>query len=436
MSNGSKKIYKRLVDFFSSLKLAILLLILLAAVSVLGTLVPQEQDPAMYVERYGPDTYGYLRAAGLIDLYHSWGFRLLMSLITVNLLVCTLRRFRGVLGRTCGPEAEKMPESIARMKLNNELPSPGSVSILERALTDKGYTLLKRGRFIYGTKGRIGAWGDMVTHFSILMVILGAIVGSLGFISTVNVYVGGSTDVAYNWTTGRDEPLGFTLYVDNFSRKFYSSAMKVSVREWSTGRNVGVFDVRDGGAFRIPGTAITVSPDMVDTVRREVLLNLYVEGTPIGRFDTGDPAGSRDLIPGINYMFSLESFDMPAVKSILSTIRIVRDGRMVKQGVIGVNSPLRFEGLTVYQTSYGETEDGRGYTGYQIVKDPGVPLVWAGFVFIMVGLFISFYFYHRQVWIYVGDKSISLGGTTNKNWEGFMREYGGLIKSFMREVEP
>lgn len=436
MSAEKKSLYDRLVKLFSSMKLAVVLLIVLAAVSVIGTLIPQEQDPLVYIHRYGPDNYGYLKAAGLIDLYHSWVFRLLMGLVTVNLLVCTLRRFKGIYRRTFAPDTEKTPESIATMRLNNELPSPENAALLVQAVADRGYRVTRRGRFVYGAKGGLGAWGDMVTHFSILLVILGAIVGSLGFVSTVNVYVGGFTDTAFNWTDGTDEPLGFSLYVDNISTKYYPATMKISVREWKTGRDVGTFDVKDGGAFAIPGTGITVSPEMVDTARREVVLDLYLDGNPAGEYDTGDPAGSRAALQGLRYMFFLESFDIPVIKSVLSTVRVVKDGRIIKQGVVGVNSPLRFGGLSIYHTSSGVTDDGKEFCGFQIVRDPGIPLVWAGFVLIMVGLSISFYYYHRQVWVYVGEGSIYIGGTTNKDWEGFMREYSGLVKGFMREVEP
>ena len=38
----------------------------------------------------------------------------------------------------------------------------------------------------------------------------------------------------------------------------------------------------------------------------------------------------------------------------------------------------------------------------------------------LAGLFLSFYFYHRQVWIYIEDDRVIIGGTTNKDPVGFM----------------
>ena len=98
--------------------------------------------------------------------------------------------------------------------------------------------------------------------------------------------------------------------------------------------------------------------------------------------------------------------------------------------------PMEQVQLAELRAGLGKDPQGRYYSGFQIVRDPGVPLVWTGFVLLLAGLFLSFYFYHRQVWVYVEDDKIVVGGTTNKDWRGFMREYGGVVKSFVQEVEP
>lgn len=436
MTPGKKSTKNRLVELFSSLRLAIALLIVLALVSIFGTFIPQEQDPAVYAQRYGADYYSLFKNLGLIDLYHSWGFRLLMGLITLNLLVCTLRRFKGVYRRTVAPDTEKSAESIGLLKINNVLPAPSHVPVLERALGDKGYRVVKRGRFIYGGKGVIGIWGDMVTHLSILLVIAGALVGSAGFVSTVNVYVGGYTDVAYNWSTGRDEPLGFRLNVENFNLKYYPVETTLSVRRISTGEKLGVLNTREGGVVDIPGTNLSASPTSVDMARREALLKLYDNGRLIGLYDTGLKSGGPAAPPAFDYALFLDAAGPRELMSVAGTVSLARDGTPVKKGLVAVNNPLRFEGISIYQTSFGKDPEGREYTGFQIVRDPGLPLVWSGFALLLVGLFLSFYYSFRQVWVYAGDDRIFIGGTTNKNWGAFMTEYGGLIKSFMQEIEP
>jgi cytochrome c biogenesis protein len=435
MAYSIRNITDWIIGAFSSLKLAVTLLIMLALVSILGTLMPQERDPSVYIGRFGPDGYSWLKNLGLIDLYHSWGFRFLMGLVTLNLLVCTLRRLKGIYRRTLSPVTEKSAGEIGRLKLHTELPSPENAPVIERALADKGFKVVKRGRFIYGGKGIMGIWGDMITHLSILLIITGALLGSTGFVSTVNVYVNGWTDVAYNWSTGKDEPLGFRLGVNNFLIKYYPVRMKLTVWRISTGNKVAGVEAVEGASTPVPATGLSVTPVKVDINRNEAVLKIYQDNRLYGVYDTGLPTGGPAAPVGMDYLFQLDSYSSPKPMSISSTVDISRGGTDLMRGVVAVNQPLKFEGLSIYQTSHGSDPEGKAYTGYQIVRDPGLPLVWAGFVLLLAGLSISFYFSHRQVWAYVGEQSVTIGGSTTKDWGGFMTEYGGVIKTYMQEVK-
>ena len=55
-NRNSKGIFSQVIDFFASVKLAIAILIALAATSVIGTVLPQGEPLEMVVRRYGPTT--------------------------------------------------------------------------------------------------------------------------------------------------------------------------------------------------------------------------------------------------------------------------------------------------------------------------------------------------------------------------------------------
>jgi len=61
----------------------------------------------------------------------------------------------------------------------------------------------------------------------------------------------------------------------------------------------------------------------------------------------------------------------------------------------------------------------RHYTGLQVNKDPGVDLVYVGFILMILGCYVTFFTSHQQVCIQVGrpdDRSrIAVSGTANKN---------------------
>jgi len=426
----------RLLGLFSSLRLAVVLLIALASVSVLGTFIPQEQMPQLYIQRYGENTFNYLKLLGIIDLYHSWSFRLLISLLALNLVVCTLRRLKGIYRRTLHPRVEKTADDIKGLRLFNELPSSGKVEVLLRGLSDRNYTIRKSGRSYHASKGIMGPWGDMITHLSILLVLLGALVGSLGFVGTVNVYEGGSVTEYYNWNTSKDTGLGFELYVDKFALQRYPMKLKTEVRLKVTGEVTGTFEANEGGTIVLPASDYNVRLGDMDLDDKEVDINVYEGRKLAGVYNTALPDGGPLAPPHFPYSLRLLSYSDPILKSVASTVKIVREGKMVKRGVIEINSPMRFEGLSIYQTAYNRDPEGRYYSGFEIVKDPGIPLVWAGFVMLLIGLFFSFYFHHRQLWVYVDEDKMVLGGVTSKDWSGFMREYGGIVKSLMQEMEP
>ena len=83
---------KNVWDFFASIRLTIGLLISLAATSIIGTLIPQNQDPAAYVQAFGQFAFELFTIFGLFDMYHSWWFQTLILLLTANIFVCSIDR--------------------------------------------------------------------------------------------------------------------------------------------------------------------------------------------------------------------------------------------------------------------------------------------------------------------------------------------------------
>ena len=93
--------------FFDLLKLTIFLLILLAILSIIGTLITQNATSGEYIQRYGANLYEVLDFFGLFDMYHSWWFSAILLLLVTNLIACSAERFPGVWNqmlRGVGPE--------------------------------------------------------------------------------------------------------------------------------------------------------------------------------------------------------------------------------------------------------------------------------------------------------------------------------------------
>ncbi|MEB2308311.1 MAG: cytochrome c biogenesis protein ResB [Candidatus Brocadiaceae bacterium] len=78
-----------------------------------------------------------------------------------------------------------------------------------------------------------------------------------------------------------------------------------------------------------------------------------------------------------------------SIKHFTSKLRIIENDQTVVEKTIRVNDPLTYKGYVIYQSSY-DPEAG-SFSGLQIVKDPGIPIAYAGFGSLCFGVIFIFY---------------------------------------------
>ena len=127
VSQKEKGVVSILFDFFRSLKLTIFLLILLATLSIIGTLIKQNAPSGEYIQRYGVGLFNVLDFFDLFNMYHSGWFSAILMLLVVNLITCSIHRFPAVWNQIFhGPGAKELGDSmlktlsyVDRIKLSN-----------------------------------------------------------------------------------------------------------------------------------------------------------------------------------------------------------------------------------------------------------------------------------------------------------------------------
>jgi len=159
---------KKVFNYLRSMRFGILLLALIAAGSVIGSLLPQGRALAWYAENY-PGAYLLIYRTGIYDIYHSWYFQLLLVLLCLNLLLCSVLRLKGVIrgGKNALAQAEKLPVTIPL--------SPEEREQVRDYLIARRCREEKRGDFSLLYKNGFGRYGTFLTHLSILLtVVVGA----------------------------------------------------------------------------------------------------------------------------------------------------------------------------------------------------------------------------------------------------------------------
>ena len=96
---------------------------------------------------------------------------------------------------------------------------------------------------------------------------------------------------------------------------------------------------------------------------------------------------SEPLPDGKTYLaFEAKPDDVKAYRSALS---VIEGGKAVAAKTVAVNDPLVYKGYHFYQSNFRKEDP--SYSGLLVVKDPGLGLIWAGFIMISVGVIYSSY---------------------------------------------
>ena len=447
---------KAVLSFLSSLKLTIGLFIIIAVAAILGTVIPQQYDGGESIRHLSPGLVKAFESLQLFDMYHSIWFIILMGLLSLNLTVCSLNRFptswklfRKIpsLDRSRPFENLSPDRVLATEKERNEV-IPG----VERLLL-KRYKRVRRKdtantTFFYGEKGAYSHFGVYVIHASILIVIAGAIIGSLlGFEAFVNLPEGESTNTVHLGRQKVIKNLDFTVRCDKFSIVYYDNGMPKEYRS-------DLSFLKDGDVI-YQGPLLVNHPVTVNGIRfyqasygsipGDQALITVKKGNEGGTTITVKLKDSLHLkekdatVKILRIEENLMSMGPAVLISIQSPERnmrfwVFKDIERIKQGIPDLFKKVpRFNpGLfEPYYFKLNEIEK-KYYTGLQLSHDPGVSIVASGSSLIIIGFLITFFSSHKRFWVRVdgqeGKSRISVATSSTRDPVGLMRETENLMR--------
>ncbi len=191
----------------TSMRTALLLLLLLALAAIPGSVIPQEGVDALKSSNWRADhpklTPVYERL-GLFSVYDSPWFSAIYILLMISLVGCIVpRTFHYWRGLRAKPPAA--PRNLSRLPDHTSYTTDAEPdAVLERAsvaLRKRRYRLVVDGDAVSAERGYLREAGNLVFHLSVLVVLVGFAIGSLfGYKGGVILLVGEDYGFANNLT--------------------------------------------------------------------------------------------------------------------------------------------------------------------------------------------------------------------------------------------
>lgn len=399
------------------MKFGMLLLVLVIACSLAGSLIVQGREPMEYVNRYGADAAQVMLALGLDDVFSAPYFIALMAALCLNLTLCSLVRLPKTMG--------------AAAALKKRAHESDMQTALEGTQTEKLCAYFEKRRFrcvadedrrVY-TKNLPGFYGSFLTHLSFLLILL---VGAAAVITADvmdQTVMPGETLALSDGTNVTVESFQIE---DETGRLDYASVLSVASADGSRKetRQIRVNEPMsfDGykiyqqtygtaGAVRIDNLATGVSEEMTLTESCFLTLDgrngMFFQALYPGYVKAED--GSVTLVTSTSGAYSDPVYDVISVSG-------------------GVTTPvLAFpnETLTIGDVSFTML-DPVSYPGLRIKRvHPAVlGLLYATFVLMVVGLYLCFF----AVPVAVAVTKDGYAVLSSKTQTGLMIELEALLK--------
>ena len=432
------KILQRLAALISDLRLAIGLLLLIAIASGVGTAIPQQESEAFYLERYNAAPWlGWIDGRWLLRLeldhvYSSGWFLGLLAALALALLLCSWRRQWPALQAALRWIDYSQPRQLSKLSVAETLVCPEPVSSLDRLaalLQQQGWQLKRQPGRLAARRGIAGRIGPLLVHAGMVVLMLGAAWGNLGGQRAEQFLAPGRslelldrrghnqlTLELRSFAVQRD-PAGRPEQFSSQLRLLTPAGKDASLETPPLQRDA---EISVNHPLRYRGITLYQADWALAAIEvqlgRSPVLQLPLQSFPqLGEQVWGlvlptNPDGSDPVL------LSLSSENGPV--EVFGA-----DGQSL--GLISVGGePLEIKGLPVRVASVLPA------SGILLKRDPGVPLVYAGFALFLLGGGLSLVA-TRQLWAISEGKGeqgrLHVAGLCNRNLTAFAGELPELL---------
>jgi cytochrome c biogenesis protein len=473
---------------YRSMRTALVLLVVLAAASILGSLFPQEGISPQRVDRYfadHPALAPVLERLGLFDVFGSaWYMAVYLALLGA-LVACLVPRTRALVRvlRSRPPRGGDLARYRTRATFETSA-SPGeAMAAARRVLRRNRFRLAEREGELAGEKGYLREVASMLFHVSLLVLLVGLAYGKgYGYRGQAAIVEGetwANARVGYDsYSPGRffgaDRLAPFQLRLDDFTNSFHPDN---TPREFASRLTALDLDGRPLQSQRVaPNRPMTVDGVRIfqsdygyvpvvrvrDADGRELLApqEVLTLRDPASEWSTGAVKVTRSS-PQVGLdltMFTglVTAPDCPGGAPFCNDPRLVRPVLVVlayqgdlqahrAQSVFSLDrtrlEPLGDRPLLLVPGQSRKLANGmevsftdlKQYSVLTLARDPGVPVVAVAAALLLLGLVPSLYVTRRRVWVRAvpagaGGARVELAGLALQGKAAFEAELARLAR--------
>ena len=398
----------------ADLRFAIFILLLISFCSIIGTIIEQDQPIEIYKNNY-PLTnpiFGFLSwdkilFFGFDHVYKTWWFLLLIFLFGCSLTLCSfLQQLPSLkIARRC--QFFRTPNPFYKLKISTVLNKFYFSKIISR-IKQKRYSIFQQRNMIYCYKGLIGRIGPIIVHFSIILILLGTVVGALfGFKAQEIVPKTESFHIQNTINTGPSAFIPKTsIRINDFwinytktktISQFYSDVSILNQQ----GNEIKHKTISVNYPLVFKGIYYYQTDWNIIGLRFKIKDNLPIEYPVVNVF------GNQEKV-WLTWMSEKENLQQGII-IIVSNLEGYCSIYNNAGQFLG-NLEINESGIFPQSIDFLELIS---LTGLQVKIDPGISLIYSGFFFLMLSSLVS-YITYSQIWMICQNKQIFIGGNTNR----------------------
>lgn len=477
----NRTIVDKLWNFFSSVKVGVILIVIALIASGIGTIFPQamyipaeaeNRDPAVFYEEwYGLPGKIYYQL-GFHELYSSWWYMILIALIGISLVICSIDRFVPLYRALKMQKPKRHYTFLNRQRLFSEtenVTEEDKKKFIER-LKKQRYNIVDDNGYVLAEKNRFSRWGPYVNHIGLIIILIAALLRMTPFLYLDEyVWVREGEQKVIPGTNGEYyiENKRFLLeYYDEDDERFKDAMERMGqlvTKNYQT--DVVIYKAKE---TEVPGQ----EPELEKVMESEIRMNaplkfdgytLYQSGfqenefssmtfkvyrtddesaTSLGEvtIDLLDPEPKYTLDNGMEveltqYYPDYELVDgeprsvskFPRNPAFVFTV-IPPDSNTKEVSFVGIGQNIDATGENEYKLGIVDFEL-HYVSGLTVRKDYTLPIFGLGAAIFMIGVIQGMYWQHRRIWINPKGSSLLVAAHTNKNWFGLKKDIEKAIEN-------